>query len=100
MDEMEQEKFIADTVVNILKTPGWQVIEKWLNDQISMLQSRAEPAGLDNVRVDLLSYGKDKKNEVKVTVVSIDKDSARHTAKAYQLFLHKIKEWKEISEVK
>ena len=100
MDE-QNEKLSALAVNSLLLTDGWKVIENWLNNQISMLRDRTEPAGLDNVRVDLLNYvDKVKKNKVAVTVVSIDKDYSYHAVRAYNRFLRQIQDWKEQAEAK
>ncbi len=90
------EVFAAKTINSILSSAGWRGIENWLNEQITKLQSRSEPAGLDNIKVDQLNYS-NKKNGVKVTVVTIEKDYNRHAAKAYQLLIQQARQWRELA---
>lgn len=101
--EEERELIEARSICSILSSNGWLGIENWIKGQITTLQGRTDPAGLDNIRVDSLNYSDVKPDGIKqiaITVVSVDKDYNQHAVRAFKTLLAKVQGWKDIAEGK
>lgn len=87
----------ADAVSRTADSPGWKVIEAWIEKEIEALRLREEKQGdIDNPTTHVLSEGAD--GYPKVLVMSVDKGYAKHAARAYRKLQSKIKDWERESQ--